>query len=79
MAFPAFCVLLGCERRQPGLAADADGEMVIGVTYDPLRDEMFTAERGSGGAAERAADPRLRSEGSAGVADRNGLSQSEAP
>lgn len=46
--FPAFCVLLGCEHRKPGLAADQDGEMVIGVTYDPLRDEMFTAERGFG-------------------------------
>jgi myo-inositol-1(or 4)-monophosphatase len=46
--FPAFCVLLGLERRAPGLAADADGEMIAGVTYDPLRDEMFSAERGKG-------------------------------
>lgn len=46
--FPAFCVLMGLERRRPGLAADADGEMVAGVTYDPLRDEMFSAERGKG-------------------------------
>ena len=27
---------------------DEDGEMVAGVIYDPLRDEMFAAERGSG-------------------------------
>jgi myo-inositol-1(or 4)-monophosphatase len=46
--FPAFCVLLGLERRAAGLAADADGEMVAAVTYDPLRDEMFVAERGKG-------------------------------
>ncbi len=26
--FPVFCVSLGLERRAPGLAADADGEMV---------------------------------------------------
>ena len=46
--FPAFCVVLGLERRPPGLTADADGEMVAGVIYDPLRNEMFTAERGMG-------------------------------
>jgi len=46
--FPAFCVLLGLERRAPGLAADEDGEMVAGVTYDPLRDDMFLAEKGKG-------------------------------
>ena len=46
--FPAFCVVLGCERRAAGLAADVDGEMVCGVVYDPLRDEMFSAARGGG-------------------------------
>ena len=46
--FPAFCVILGLERRVAGLAKDADGEMVAGVIYDPLRDEMFSAERGRG-------------------------------
>ncbi|HTV09711.1 MAG TPA: inositol monophosphatase family protein [Candidatus Aquilonibacter sp.] len=46
--FPVFCVVLGCERRAKQLAAREDGEMVAGVIYDPLRDEMFTAERGSG-------------------------------
>lgn len=46
--FPVFCVVLGCERRAPGLAADEDGEMVCGVIYDPLRDEMFTTVRGEG-------------------------------
>jgi len=46
--FPAFCVVLGCERRAAGLAAEEDGEMVAGVIYDPLRDEMFSAERGGG-------------------------------
>ncbi len=46
--FPVFCVVLGLERRTAGLAEDADGEMVAGVIYDPLRDESFVAERGRG-------------------------------
>ncbi len=46
--FPVFCVVLGCERRRPGLPAEEDGEMVAGVIYDPLRDEMFSAARGAG-------------------------------
>lgn len=46
--FPAFCVVLGLEHRPVGLAADADGEMIAGVVYDPLRNEMFSAERGKG-------------------------------
>lgn len=46
--FPIFCVVLGCERRPAGLADDADGTMVAGVIYDPLRDEMFVAEEGRG-------------------------------
>ena len=46
--FPVFCVVLGCERRASGLMPDEDGEMVAGVVYDPLRDEMFSAARGEG-------------------------------
>jgi myo-inositol-1(or 4)-monophosphatase len=46
--FPAFCVSMGLEHRKPGLKADEDGEMVAGVIYDPLRDEMFMAEAGQG-------------------------------
>lgn len=46
--FPAFCVVLGCEHRPAGLAPDADGEMVAGVIYDPLRDDLFQAEKGRG-------------------------------
>src|ERR1700732_904340 len=46
--FPAFCVLLGLEHRPLGLAPEADGEIIAGVTYDPLRDEMFVAEKGRG-------------------------------
>ena len=44
--FPVFCVSLGLERRRN--KSDADGELVAGVIYDPLRDEMFTAARGQG-------------------------------
>jgi myo-inositol-1(or 4)-monophosphatase len=46
--FPAFCVILGLEHRSLGLAPDTDGEIVAGVVYDPLRDEMFVAEKGRG-------------------------------
>lgn len=46
--FPVFAVVMGCERRTPSLKPEEDGEMVAGVIYDPLRDEMFTAARGQG-------------------------------
>ena len=46
--FPVFCVVLGCERRPAGSLPEQDGEMVAGVIYDPLRDEMFSAARGAG-------------------------------
>ena len=45
---PQFCVSLGLEQRPAGLAPDADGTMVAAVIYDPLRDELFAAERGRG-------------------------------
>jgi myo-inositol-1(or 4)-monophosphatase len=47
-SFPVFCVSMGLEHRPAGLAADQDGEMVAAVIYDPLRDELFTAEKGRG-------------------------------
>jgi myo-inositol-1(or 4)-monophosphatase len=46
--FPVFCVSLGLERRPKGLAPDEDGELVAGVIFDPMRDEMFVAEKGKG-------------------------------
>jgi myo-inositol-1(or 4)-monophosphatase len=46
--FPVFCVSLGLEYRPEGVANDEDGEMVAGVVYDPLRRELFAAERGKG-------------------------------
>jgi myo-inositol-1(or 4)-monophosphatase len=46
--FPVFCVVLGLERRGEVLVDGMDGEMVAGVIYDPLRDEMFVTERGRG-------------------------------
>jgi myo-inositol-1(or 4)-monophosphatase len=39
--YPVFCVSIGLEHK---------GEVIIGVVYDPMRDEMFTAERGAGAA-----------------------------
>jgi myo-inositol-1(or 4)-monophosphatase len=46
--FPHFCVSMGLEHRPAGLAADQDGPIVAGLIYDPLRDELFTAEQGKG-------------------------------
>ena len=37
--FPAYCVSVGVAYR---------GEMVVGAIYDPLRDELFCAKKGSG-------------------------------
>lgn len=37
--YPCFCVSIALER---------EGEIVIGVIYDPTRDELFAAERGGG-------------------------------
>ena len=38
-AFPFFCVSIGLEK---------DGRMILGVVYDPSRDELFFAEKGQG-------------------------------
>ncbi|MGA3034052.1 MAG: inositol monophosphatase family protein [Terracidiphilus sp.] len=48
--FPQFCVSMGLERRPAGTTPEQDGTLVAAVVYDPLRDELFTAERGLGGA-----------------------------
>jgi len=37
--YPCFCVSIALERS---------GELIIGVIYNPTRDEMFAAERGAG-------------------------------
>jgi myo-inositol-1(or 4)-monophosphatase len=37
--FPVFCVSMGLEYKN---------ELIAGVVYDPTRDEMFAAEKGSG-------------------------------
>jgi myo-inositol-1(or 4)-monophosphatase len=47
-SFPVFCVSMGLERRSPSLPASEDGEVIAGIIYDPLRDELFTAEKGNG-------------------------------
>jgi myo-inositol-1(or 4)-monophosphatase len=37
--YPCYCVSIGLEHN---------GRMEVGVIYDPMRDELFTAERGAG-------------------------------
>jgi myo-inositol-1(or 4)-monophosphatase len=46
--FPHFCVSMGLEHRPPGLAAGEDGPIVAAIIYDPMRDELFMAEKGKG-------------------------------
>jgi myo-inositol-1(or 4)-monophosphatase len=46
--FPQFCVSMGLEQRPAGIGPDQDGTLVAGVIYDPLRDELFVAEKGKG-------------------------------
>lgn len=46
--FPVFCVSLGLERRPPNRPEGSDGELVAGVIYDPMRDDLFVAEKGRG-------------------------------
>jgi myo-inositol-1(or 4)-monophosphatase len=46
--FPQFCVSLGLEQRAAGLTPEQDGTLVAAVIYDPMRDELFVAERGRG-------------------------------
>jgi myo-inositol-1(or 4)-monophosphatase len=42
--YPMFCVSIALEYQ---------GEVILGVVYDPTRDEMFTAEKGGGAALNR--------------------------
>jgi myo-inositol-1(or 4)-monophosphatase len=46
--FPHFCVSMGLEQRPAGIAPGQDGTLVAAVIYDPLLDELFTAEQGRG-------------------------------
>jgi myo-inositol-1(or 4)-monophosphatase len=46
--FPVFCVSMGLEHRPASIAPAADGELIAGIIYDPLRDELFTTEKGKG-------------------------------
>ena len=46
--FPYFCVSMGLEHRPEGLPHDADGELIAGVIYQPIHDELFMAEKGKG-------------------------------
>lgn len=54
---PHFCISIACEHH---------GEIVAGVIYDPLRDELFRAERGGGAFLN---DRRLRVSSRSKLAD----------
>jgi fructose-1,6-bisphosphatase/inositol monophosphatase family enzyme len=66
--YPVFCVSLAVERR---------GQRVAGVIYDPTRDEMFSAELGSGARLnDQRSTSRPRESGR--MPDRHRLSQPQA-
>ena len=46
--FPYFCVSMGLEHRPAGLPQDSDGELIAGVVYQPIHDELFMTEKGKG-------------------------------
>jgi myo-inositol-1(or 4)-monophosphatase len=46
--FPQFCVSMGLEYRPSGTPAEVDGTLTAAIIYDPLRDELFTAQLGGG-------------------------------
>jgi myo-inositol-1(or 4)-monophosphatase len=46
--FPQFCVSMGLEQRSATSGSELDGTLVAAVIYDPMRDELYTAERGRG-------------------------------
>jgi len=46
--FPHFSVSMGLEHRPAGMRPGDDGTLVAAVIYDPMRDELFTAERERG-------------------------------
>ena len=48
MDFPSSACRWVWNSGQRACKADEDGTLVAAVIYDPLRDEMFTAERGQG-------------------------------
>jgi myo-inositol-1(or 4)-monophosphatase len=45
---PHFCVSMGLEQRVADSGSGQDGEIVAGVIYNPMLDELFSAERGKG-------------------------------
>lgn len=42
-AIPYFCISIGVEKKTP-----QGSEIIAGVVYDPIHDEMFIAEKGGG-------------------------------
>ncbi len=48
--FPHFAVSLGLEHRPAAAKPQEDGLLVAAVIYDPMRNELFTAEPGRGAA-----------------------------
>lgn len=61
-AIPHFAITVGLERRAP----DGSSEIVAGVTYNPVQNELFWAEKGQGAHLN---DKRIRVSGRKDLAD----------
>jgi len=46
--YPVFCVSMGLEHRAQEHQSGASAKRIAGVVYDPTRDELFSAQQGSG-------------------------------
>jgi myo-inositol-1(or 4)-monophosphatase len=46
--YPVFCVSMALESRTSEDRAQTQARRIAGVVYDPTRDELFSAEQGSG-------------------------------
>jgi myo-inositol-1(or 4)-monophosphatase len=64
---PQFCISMGLEQRTTRSGADdEDGKLVAAVIYDPMRDELYCAERGRGAFLN---DRRMKVSGIADLAE----------
>ncbi len=69
--YPVFCVSIALARQ--------DGELEVGVLYDPTRDEMFAAERGQGARLNGKPMRVSKTATARRVASGHGISQPQAP
>ena len=67
--YPVFCVSIGLEYRN---------ELIVGVLYDPTRDELFAAAKGNG-ATLKTSHPRFQDAQDQGIDSRDRVPEPQAP